>query len=290
MSIIVFWKVDKGCGEEYVKSGIKQRNSCKFLSLLVITSLFCITACNTRNSVESSVSELDPITQISVVTEGTTGTTIDVGEYDYEIFLDQEKSLAIRLPINLDDYIIESENGSKEYLLRKLLSDFGWKEMDWDEDGDFSLPVCESGFFSYDVLQKEGDFFYYDCGDMWIRLSIHNQLHSDPLIFSPLWLDYSFIYPNNPGDYYYSFTMYSSDSTNNVDARMNVSDLPKQVLSSTDIEHTFLYYDYFVLLAYVATWPSILPEENPLFYLNYGELYTVDDVRKNILRDEYSFR
>ncbi len=262
----------------------------RIISIFVIAGLICITACDHRYSVETSVTELDPVIPISIVTEGTKGTTIDFGENDYEIFTDQEKSLVIHLPINLDDYIIELEDGSKEYQLRKLLSDFGWQEKDWDEDGEFSLPVCKSGFFSYDVLQHEGDYYYFDCGDMWIRLSIQNQLHSDPLIFSPLWFDYSFISPNNPGDYYYNFTMYSANSKNNVDARMNVSDLPKQVLFSTDIEHTYLYYDCFVLLAYVATWPSILPEENPLFYLNYGELYTVEEVRKKLLRDEYSFR
>ena len=262
----------------------------KILFTLLFTSLYFFTGCKPGNPVGSISTELSSNTQVSVVTEGTKGTTIDFGEYEYEIFTDRKESLTVHLPILLEDYIDESGD-KKVFLLEQLFQDYGWKEKDIDGNGSFEMPITEAGILSYDQLQKEGDYFYYDCGDMWIRFSmLISPANDNESKYQPSWIDYSFINPDSPGEYFYDFCLSAKHPHNNVDANIDLFFSIGDNHYLTDITDVYITNEQFVLLAYMITWPGILPEENPLYYLNYGGVYNVDAVRKDIMRDEYDFR
>ena len=210
----------------------------------------------------------------------------EMGEYIYPIFCDEGSPVYIHLPVVLEEYIEETEDGENKYLLEKLLTDYGWQKKDYDGDGQFTMPTNDSMTFSYHSMVKEGDYFYYDCGDMWIRLLIVNYADNiKPLVLVPDWIDYSFILPNSPGDYYFKHISYKSYPTNSAIAQIYKNN---ETRYTTDIEDLYVSYDYFVIMAFVITWPSIEPNENPFYYIPYSVIGPPEAIQEEILRDEYA--
>ena len=247
-------------------------------------SLSCCKEIGTAN--DTSANTIPPYSEVSLsFEEETTSAKREWDGYEYEVFNTGTKKQTIYLPIEIEDYITELENGEKRFLLRKLTEDYGWTEKDEDGNGIFELPKWDSGSFSYKEIATEGDYYYFDCGNMWIRLLMQNRYYFDePSVLYLHCADYSFIFPDSPGEYYYEYKASEQCPTNNAIA---IIDFEESDYFSTDYENTYCTYDDFVFFAYVITWPSIDTEGNPFFYLDYSRLYEVEDVRNKSLRDKY---
>ena len=135
-----------------------------FFGVLVFVFLF---GCGSKNTASSESSFEDDQITADVSTEGiTTELTQSSNELTYSIFEGMNHK-EVCLPIDLDSYLSGTDN--KEFQMEKMLSDFGWQEYDGNGDGKFSLNYWIPEEFD---IRTQGDYYYYDCGDMWVRLSI----------------------------------------------------------------------------------------------------------------------
>ena len=261
------------------------------LTVLVLlgisVSLSCCKEIGTAN--DTSANTIPPYSEVSLsFEEETTSAKREWNGYEYVIFNDSKEKLTVYLPIVIEDYIVEYDNGTKCYMLKQLIEDNGWEAMDADENGDIILPINELGDLSYDSLKTEGDYFYYDCGDFWVRFLIQNRIYDKTsLMLVPEFIDYSFILPNKPGTNYYEFHSDKSHPNNSVYAHIFSIYSSNNDLHMTDLDDTYVTYDQFVLLAYMFSWIKIDPEENPLYYLDFGEMRAQESVQQDIMRDQY---
>jgi len=265
------------------------KNEVKIVTILLIFCLtFCQAGCSKDKKTETTaVTDTECLTSLETSSEPRIPkiTEKEMGEYTYPIFCDEGSPVYIHLPVVLEDYIEETEDGENKYLLRKLIADYGWQEKDFDENGLFSIPVGDLGYFSYDEVIHEGDYYYYDCGDMWIRLRIQDRLmYFDSNEVTPEWIDYSFILPDSPEESYYNHVIYTPYPTNNAIAQIFTL---FETRYTTDIDDLYVSYDYFVIMAFVITWPSIDPYENPFYYIPFNEIGSSEELEKEILRDKY---
>lgn len=202
-------------------------------------------------------------------------------EYKYTIF-DYPKD--IYLPIDIKEYIYENASDGKTFLLDKMLADYGWQKADGDGTGAFELNIREP----LDTRDKsaEGDYYYYDCGDMWIRLQIRFEQHiyNDMEMIVPCDLDYSFILPEKPGTFFYSFNQKTAP-TNNFDIFLGTWHDEENYYTDCG-ENTYIPFDYAVFLTYLITWVDINPYESPLYYFGYYTQYC-DDERLELQRDHF---
>jgi len=268
------------------------KNGVKIVTILLIFCLtFCQVGCSKDKKTETTaVTDTERPTSLETSSAPSIPkiTEKEMGEYTYPIFCDEGSPVYIHLPVVLEEYIEETEDGGSRYLINKMIEDYGWQKKDYDGDGQFVLPMNDSMSVSYDSLTKDGDYFYYDCGDMWIRLLILNRNENiKTLVLVPDWIDYSFILPDSPGEYYFNHVIYTPYPYNSSMARIHKND---ETRYSTDYEDLVISYDYFVILAFVITWPSIDPYENPFYYLPFDSCGPIDVVEKEILRDEYVIR
>jgi len=266
------------------------KNGVKVIStFLILYFLICQFGCSKDKKTETTaVTDTERLTNLETSSAPKIPkiTEKEMGEYTYPIFCDEGSPVYIHLPIALEDYIEETEDGGNKYLLEKLLTDYGWQKKDYDGDGQFAMPMNDSMSISYDSLSKEGDYFYYDCGEMWVRLLILNYVDSEePLVLVPDWIDYSFILPDSPGEYYFNHVIFKPYPYNNSFAEIYKNNETRYL---TDLEDIVISYDYFVIMAFVITWPSIDPYENPFYYLPYDSHGPIEVVKKEILRDEYA--
>ena len=261
----------------------------KTVSILLIMCLaICQFGCGKNKPIETTV-VTDTERPTSLETSSAPSipkiTEKEMGEYTYPIFCDEGSPVYIRLPVVLEDYIEETEDGGNKYLLGKLLTDYGWQKKDYDGDGLFTIPTDDPMEISFNSAVEDGDYFYYDCGDMWIRLQILNILDDEePLVLVPDWVVYSFILPDSPGQYYFNHVIYTPYPYNSSIAHIYKKD---EIRYPTDIEDLYVSYDYFVIMAFVITWPSIDPYENPFYYLPFDSRGPAEVVEKEILHDEY---
>ncbi len=261
-----------------------QRFSKVFALTILLSLSLNLFGCKENALPETSVSMASQTTQNleTFYTDDTASTKKQLEGYEYTVL----NSKTIILPILLDEYIEETEDGGYKYLMGKLLTDYGWQKKDYDGDGQFTIPKNDLMSVSYDSLIKDGDYFYYDCGDMWVRLLILNYVDSEePLVLVPDWIDYSFILPDSPGEYYFNHVIFKPYPYNNTFAEIYKNNETRYL---TDLEDIVISYDYFVIMAFVITWPSIDPYENPFYYLPYDSHGPIEVVKKEILRDEYA--
>jgi len=265
------------------------KNGIKTVSILLIMCLvICQVGCGKNKPIETTaVTDTEHLTNLETSSAPSIPkiTEKEMGEYTYPIFCDEGSPVYIHLPIALEDYIEEIKDGSNKYLLEKLLTDYGWQKKDYDGDGQFVMPMNDSNTYSYHSMAKDGDYFYYDCGDMWIRLLILNYAEKiKPMVLVPDWIDYSFILPDSPGEYYFNHVIYTPYPYNSSIAEIYKNN---ETRYPTDLEDVVISYDYFVIMAFVITWPSIDPYENPFYYLPFDSCGPIEVVEKEILHDEY---
>ena len=265
------------------------KNGVKIVSILLIMCLvICQFGCGKDKPIEATaVTDTERPTSLETSSAPSIPkiTEKEMGEYTYPIFCDEGSPVYIHLPVVLEEYIEETEDGGSRYLINKMIEDYGWQKKDYDGDGQFTIPTDDPMEFSFNCAVEDGDYFYYDCGDMWIRLQILNLVENkEPLVLVPDWVVYSFILPDSPGENYYRYISYKSYPTNGAISQLYNNDKNR---CSTDIEDLYVSYDYFVIMAFVITWPSIEPNENPFYYLPYNPCGPVEVVEKEILHDEY---
>jgi len=185
----------------------------------------------------------------------------------YTLFKDCPSPLVIVLPVKVEDYISESKDG-KSFDMRKLASDFGWKEKD--------------------------DYFYYENNDMWVRIDVNygndNSFRNlGNIIFGGL---YSFVWAKDPDKDYYPFDPGVYSRTNNVEWHYFPFDdgVPYEYSISLG-EETHARWEQIVLYTYLFTYPSRDPQFSPFNYDEFHVRYVdyPEDARESFRADIYSF-
>ena len=202
----------------------------RFSKLFAVFIILCLSlnlfGCKEKDLSESSISMTTQTTQNTETfhTDHTASTKKQLEGYEYTVF----NSKTIILPMLLDEYIEETEDGGSRYLINKMIEDYGWQKKDYDGDGQFTIPTDDPMEFSFNCAVEDGDYFYYDCGDMWIRLQILNLVENkEPLVLVPDWVVYSFILPDSPGENYYRYISYKSYPTNGAISQLYNNDKNK---------------------------------------------------------------
>ena len=245
----------------------------KLIALLMVMVFILSVGCKQTTTPETIHSQVD------MSSEETSNTYLQEG-YKYTIFYHPED---IYLPIDIEEYIYENAD-ERTFLLDKMLTDYGWQKADGDGTGSFELYIREP--LDTRDMSVEGDYYYYDCGDMWVRLHIgfDYHLYGDKEMIVPGEIDYSFIMPEEPGVYFYSFEN-SILPTDNFDVYM-CDWLDDNYLFTDCGENTYIPFDYAVFLTYLITWVDINPYESPLYYFGCYTQYC-DDERLELQRDHF---
>lgn len=236
------------------------------ISILLCLS-FSVSACDT-----TSTTTLPPTTTpVPNATADKYGvvpsSTSEQLPFSYTLFEDQPSPLVIVLPVKVEDYISESKDG-KSFDMRKLASDYGWKEKD--------------------------DYFYYENNDMWVRIDVNygndnTYRNLGNIVAGGL---YSFVWAKDPDKNYYPFDPGFHSQTNNVEWHFYPREdgVPYEYSISLG-EETHARWEHIVLFTYLFTYVSRDPQYNPFNYDEFHVRYLTipEDAREALCLDMYSF-
>ncbi len=245
----------------------KFKTTVVFLLLLGITLSSCSCMQNTSNGSSSISQSQSSSIEPSSANEGSSATSLYT--YSFEGLSHFEPSegwtdFTISIPVPLDNYLSEDKN---TFDLRKLASDFGWKE-------------------------KDGAF-YYSLEDMWVYFTLDHGISSSGVKQGQdcLWgCSYKFVKPDAPEENYYPFDIDNHAKTNNAEVHFEIKQ--EQASYLIDIESGIAAdYKELVVILYMLTYVSYdvrySPFSDPVFSskcVTYPE-YT----RKTSQVDVYTF-
>ena len=198
--------------------------------------------------------------------EGKNEYTIKVAEYDFDVFTSADPY----------EYFSESDVGEESFDLKRLLDDYGWKEIENPYD-DYSL--------GYDRMIKEGRTYSFESGDMTILLQLGfvKDAENNYLLLA---FRYSFVRTGSLKEPYYSFIELNYAPTNDAVCDMQNMHAAECVLDEEYQVHTSK--DTCVFLAATVSWVDIKPEVSPFrfFKIPFYPILCEDD-RKSTKYDYY---